>query len=354
MFYIWLIIRMMLALCALVVISASAFLVAGRAQPDPGQVVVLARDERSAGIFVIDAQRANRTALFTMPPIQSADIPRLSSHGHHIVFETFGTGGLGVFALNDHRDVLYITEPSLEDRLPSWSPDGTQLAFWSNRVSPNIRARRWQNWNFYLLDMTTNTVRQITDILGILPFNIPLWSPDGKRIIISYWRPTMGARMYILDVERGDLTNVQGAIETGSDLVWSPTGDSIAFRSNPGGNGEIVILDLATGELNNFTNHPATDFEPAWSPDGAHIAFTSNRTGSGEIYVMDVNGGNTRQLTTGGGWHPAWSPSGEHIAFISNRDRRPSYYVINTDGSHLRYIAPVATHFLLGWYSHNS
>lgn len=346
------------AACA--VLLAGAAVVLGRALPDPGQAVFLARVGSASRIITIDSVRGVRVRLFPAPPYLSADLPRLSPDGQRVVYEILDENGMALIAYDSARRSLYRTAEGVQDRLASWSPDGKQLAFWSNRASPNLRSRRWQNWNFYILSVDDGAIRAITDDLSILPFGVPLWSPDGRQILLNYWRAGVGSSLYRVDVAAGLLTRVTGAIETGSDLGWSHDGARVIFRSNPGGNNEVLIMEMATGALTNLTGNPANDFDPAWSHDGARISFTSTRgvtlvrgaRAAGDIYVADADGGGVRRLTEGGAWRPMWSADSAQLAFLSARAGRPAYYVIDSDGGEVRYLADAGRYTLLGWLAH--
>ena len=152
-----------------------AALVFGRTLPDPGQAVLLAHAGIGSRVVTIDSARGLSVELFPAPPYLAADLPRLSSDGQRIVYEILDENGMALLAYDAARRLLYVTDPTLQDRLASWSPDGTQLAFWSNRKSPNLLSRRWQNWNFYVLTLADGSIRTLTDDLSILPFQVPLW-----------------------------------------------------------------------------------------------------------------------------------------------------------------------------------
>ncbi len=333
-------------------ITLFGWILVARTQADPGQLVFFQRDRLGARVFALDSLYGTQISLFAMPSRQPADLPRMTNNGQRMVYETYGESGLGITAFDLHNRKLYQTAPEFEDRLPSLSPDGTLLAFWSNRITPDIMTRRWQNWNFYILDLRTDTINQVTESYGILPYGVPLWSPDARHIVIHFWQPIVGQQMVIYHRDTGLLEEFDGIIETGSDLAWSHDGSRIAFRYNENRNNEVFVLDILTGESTNLTQNVASDFEPVWSPDSSQIAFTSTRTGRGEIHLMNADGSNVRQLTTGGGWHPVWSPAGTYIAFISSRDGTPAYYVIDTNGSNLRRAASYIQTTLLSWYTH--
>lgn len=117
-----------------------------------------------------------------------------------------------------------------------------------------------------------------------------------------------------------------------------PTGKIafVSFRDEFEGrvNREIYVVTSNGMGPTNLTRNSCADDEPDWKPDGTKIAWESDRDGDFEIWVMDADGGNPRQLTTGGGLAPRWSNNGEMIVF----SRGAALVVINADGSGERVI----------------
>src|ERR1035437_721797 len=121
--------------------------------------------------------------------------------------------------------------------------------------------------------------------------------------------------------------------------AWSPDGTQIAFVSaGPGSQAVINVFNVNTHVLHPLTSGTATNFDPAWSPDGTEIAFSSTRIGNRHIYTMSVACPEAQsgcpaatQLTTAppNNTRPAWSPDGSSIAFVSNRIGLDQIYVIN-------------------------
>ena len=72
---------------------------------------------------------------------------------------------------------------------------------------------------------------------------------------------------------------------------WSPTGEQIAFHSNPDGNGDIILVPAEGGKPRNLTSHPATDTFPTFSRDGRWVYFSSTRSGQSRIWKIPVSGG---------------------------------------------------------------
>jgi Tol biopolymer transport system component len=332
------------------VLLLSVTILLARLTPDPGQLIFWQRDERGSVLYVVDTWRLLRAPLVAPPPQLVVDVPRLSRDGQRAVFETAREGRLEISARDAHLNTLYSTSPDIEDRLPGLSPDGGLLAFWSSRRLP--ANARYQNWHLLLLDLATSQIRPLTENLATIPYEAPLWSPDGRRFAIRFWRGGSDAGVFVVEVATGLVWSIRDYVGGGADLAWSPDGERIAFRSTRDGNPDVFVVDLATGSVTNLSQHAATDFQPAWSPDARQIAFVSNRADGGQIYVMASDGGAARQRTQQGGWQPTWSPSGDLIAYVSRQDGAQALYVMGSDGTQARQVALLNEEFMfVGWYA---
>jgi Tol biopolymer transport system component len=175
--------------------------------------------------------------------------------------------------------------------------------------------------NIYILDLETKALTRLTDGTG--NNYDPAFSPDGTRIAFISDRdqyPPYGTPWLM----NADGTEPHALLEKGDFFelgpTWSPDGKRIALQSNRLGNPEILILDLESGQLTNLTSNPNVDANPAWSPDGTQVAFASDRSGNPEIWCINVDGSNLRQITftpMSGEWRPAWSPDGQRLIFES-------------------------------------
>lgn len=263
-----------------------------------------------------------------------------------IVYVSFTTsypeGGFDLYAMNpDGSDVERLTSTLDQDFSPDVSPDGSQIAF--ERTSNIVTGEQ----HIYVKDMDPffldgSDVVQLTfegqDNQG------PTWSSDGSSIAFSSNRDGhFDLYMMASDgsgVER--LTTNPGSFD--GHAAWSPDGNAIAFTSYRDSNLEIYVLSkvgngkkLKFNHLTRLTNHGASDSHPTWSADGSKIAFVSDRDGNSEIYSMNADGTGVVRLTNDPAHDrtPAWSLGGSRIAFESDRDGNFELYAMNVDGSNV-------------------
>jgi Tol biopolymer transport system component len=187
---------------------------------------------------------------------------------------------------------------------PVWSPDSSQIAYTGNEANAQVYVVNADGTN-----RTRLTNNDAND-------RVSSWSPDGSYLLFSSDRdfPTDAyvPEIYIMDVEGSSqvrLTNNQTADTT---PVFSPDGTLIAFQRGEGANSiiagddtEIFLMNADGTNQRNLTDHDLDDLgPPVFSPDGSWIAFqsghpsfNSNPTEDSEIFVVSVAGGNLTNVT---------------------------------------------------------
>ncbi len=173
------------------------------------------------------------------------------------------------------------------------------------------------------------------------------WSPDGTKL--AFYSERDGNReIYIMNADGSAQTRITQNTASDSVPCWSPDGTKIAFESNRDSNSQIYTMNADGSGQTRLTNNTAMDAYPAWSPDGTKIAFQSNRDGNWKIYTMNADGSGQTRLTSNpeGDWVPAWCPNGSKILYAATQNGENVVRVMNTDGSNQTDITQIRPYVL--------
>ena len=198
---------------------------------------------------------------------------------------------------------------------------------------------RWHddvNFEIYVMNADGSGQTRLTDDPGF--DGSPSWSPDGSRIAFQSFRDGDGIpnpEIYVMNADGSGQTRLTDNPGFDGSPSWSPDGGLIAFQSERDKNPDIYVMNADGSGQIRLTDDPEADWSPSWSPDGSRIAFESDRDGNFEIYVMNADGSGQTRLTDDPAYDgsPSWSPDGQRIAFDSVRDENSEIYVMNADGS---------------------
>jgi TolB protein len=181
---------------------------------------------------------------------------------------------------------------------PAWAPDSRALAY---TLWPGIG----QPANVYVNTLDGRPVRALLPSNGDMN-SLPAWSPDGTEIAFASNR-SGGAQLYVVKADGTGLEKMTSDPYDHDRPTWSPLG-FIAFNGGPQVAHNISILDLATRSITVLTDGVGDNGSPSVAPNGRHIAFATTRWGREQIAIIDRRGQNLRRITTdGNNKSPSWS-----------------------------------------------
>jgi plastocyanin len=137
----------------------------------------------------------------------------------------------------------------------------------------------------------------------------PVWSPDGTTIAFTSDRDG-NEEIYVTDVTGLHPVRLTNNVASDRKPDWSPDGSKIVFFSNRDGNEEIYVMNADGSNPVRLTYTLTAEEDPVWSPDGQKIVFTRNRGGNWDIFTMNADGSNETQLTFHAAYdgQPSWQP----------------------------------------------
>jgi serine/threonine-protein kinase len=327
----------------------------------------------------------------TQNSLDDDDQPAFSPDGQRIAFRS-SRGGGGIFVMG--RTGEAVRRVTRRGYKPTWSPDGTELAYATENVemNPQNSEGRSQLW---VVGVASGEERQIEVFDAVLPS----WSPNGHRI--AYFRrldfPERG--VWTVPAEGGEEIAVTDHLATDWNPTWSLDGEDLYFASDRSGSMNLwrVPIDEQSGETRGdpepittpavslghislsadgrrvvysseiaTTNIQGLAFDPEsrsvvgepvgitsgsrrWSspdpsPDGEWVAFYSLVVPEGDVYVIRADGTGLRLVTGDDAIDrvPRWSPDGDWLAFFSDRAGASTIWKIRADGSDLRQLTSEA------------
>ncbi len=222
------------------------------------------------------------------------------------------------FTVGDHNDSQ-----------PRWSPDGSQIAFLSNRADE-------KQAQLYLISVDGGEARPLTTVAG--SFAQFAWSPAGTQLVAQFRKKDAAVLEREKDEQKKKLGIVMRHI---THLDYKINGAGYA----PAEKWHIWTIDAESGAAEQLTDGRFDETEPRWTPDGNHILCVSNRSvdpalnpDAAELYLLPAAGGELQRIETRDGrkWLPTISPDGQWVTFMGREQLRKPY-----QNSSL-YIAPIS------------
>jgi Tol biopolymer transport system component len=201
----------------------------------------------------------------------------MSPDGELIAYDSDREGVRGVYVAHADGTNPRRISGTGHSLVPSWSPDGTRVAF--VRAEPH----RPRVWNVWIADLESGELERITDHNVGQPWGAS-WFPDGRRLAYS-----VEDRLMVADLDSGMSRGYRSPRE--GHLVRtpavSPDGRQIVFQVQRDG---VWLLDVERARMRKILTD-ATAEEFVWSPQGDAIAYHARTGGSYGLWRLALNGG---------------------------------------------------------------
>jgi len=256
---------------------------------------------RNKTVMVVDSDGHGETAL---PVLGEAMSPSWHPGGNAIAYSIYGPSSrIIMLDLRTMKARDFGAQRNTTRITPVFTPDGKSLVYGLAGEDGSM--------DLFQVPLEGEAFpRRITIGRGSRNWG-PSFNPDGTRLAFG------SDRLGHPEVHMMDSDGTNADIFTSFDFGdqndrtspdWAPDGRQIAFQSRIDGRYQIFTMSLRDRQPRQLTSEGENE-DPSWSPDGRHLVFVSTRTGTRQLWILDTESGRLRQLTRAGGSQvPAWSP----------------------------------------------
>jgi len=294
----------------------------------------------------VPANQASATFLTTWPGSEvkmslvspsGQQITPISLPKESVIFASDLDGDYDIYTLNlDGANLRSLTNNTVADTTPAWSPDGTKILFTQAQGTKD---------QLFQMDADGSNLQQIL----VSDFNdrAPIWSPNDTRIAFTRLGDInstgeLRSDIYVMNSDGTSVSRLTMSTEkTGQSLdaarlpTWSADGRYILFTWYRQGRDQVWMMESDGSNQQPILADSYSNYGAAMSPDGHQIVFTSTRNGAPELYLMGKDISGIRRLTNTVGFNdaPQWSSDGYRIVFTTTRAGRSQLFWMKPDGT---------------------
>lgn len=172
----------------------------------------------------------------------------------------------------------------------------------------------------------------------------PRFSPDGSKIAFVSDR-SGNVEIWVANSDGSNPMQVTFLGGPSGSPHWSPDGRSIVFDSLVANNKDIFTIPVDGGYPRRITTDKSQDWRPSYSRDGKWIYFGSDRSHSQQIWKAPSAGGAPAQVTHGGGYEPLESLDGKILYYTKSKYRPGLWSIPASGGAEMLVLPAVSTGF---------
>jgi WD40 repeat protein len=226
-------------------------------------------------MYIIDSDGNNRQQVLTGDLYH---FPAWSPDGTQIAYSRNGNLWIARISLDgntanltDHRQLTFLDRQYAS--VSSWSPDGQQIVFASQMGDARGVASYFDpdSSEIYVINSDGTGLQNLTE--NSVSDNGPDWSPDGGLILFTSARDG-DYEIYTMNPDGSNVQQLTDNSASDGSPVWSPDGKRIAFASDRDDNNEIYVMEGNGSDQTRLTFTPTQDFLPTWQPGKTVCAST--------------------------------------------------------------------------------
>ena len=256
-----------------------------------------------------EARLLSQSLLGDRYPQRTRKAPHLTS------YQSMRDGNMELFvadsAMTNERR---LTNNNITESHPTLSPDHTILAFTQGDAA---------SLETQIVTIQLDGLNRSVQTPGDTEFGaIPSFSPDGKQLAYACWRRTpegqySSPNLCALDILSGQKSTLLEHEDEMWRPVWTPDGQHLIYIRKHNGNFDLYQLDLDTREEVQLTDTDYDEWDPSVSDDGRRIVYAGRKDDNWDLFILDRNNLKSRQVTAtkGDEWDPTFSHNDARLLY---------------------------------------